>query len=59
MKASEIKKLCETHGFKLMREKKHFIWKHPSGVVLTTAKSASDRRALTNIDRRIKRLLAL
>jgi len=59
MKASDVKKLCESHGFKLMREKKHFIWKHPSGVVLTTARSPSDRRALTNIDRRIKRLLAL
>lgn len=59
MKTTDVKKLCESHGFKLIRSKKHFVWKHPSGVVLTTAKSPSDRRAFTNIDKRIKRLLTL
>ena len=59
MKTSEIKKLCEKHGFKLVREKKHFVWKHPSGAVLTTPKSTSNRHAPNNLNKRIKRLLAL
>jgi predicted RNA binding protein YcfA (HicA-like mRNA interferase family) len=59
MKASDVKKLCEKHGFKLMRCKKHFVWKHPSGASLVTSKSASDYRALANIERNIKRLLTL
>jgi predicted RNA binding protein YcfA (HicA-like mRNA interferase family) len=58
MKASEIKKLCEKHGFKLMRSKKHFIWHHPSGAVMTTSKSASDQRAFANIDKQARKAIS-
>lgn len=59
MRQQDVKKLVQGYGFKLIRQKKHFIWKHPSGLVLTTAQSPSDRRALSNIDKRIRRMLAL
>ena len=34
----QMKKLMQRNGFELTRETKHFIWKHKTGVVMTTSK---------------------
>ncbi len=54
---NDIIGLCEKHGFSLKRSRKHLVFVHPSGAHLTTSKTASDNRALRNIERDIKRLL--
>ena len=43
--------------FSLIREKKHRVWKHHTGAIITTAKTVSDQRALKNIKRDIRRAL--
>ena len=43
--------------FSLVREKNHRVWKHPSGAVITTSKTASDWRILKKIERDIRRAL--
>lgn len=48
----------EAMGFVLVRQKKHMIFKHPCGVVLTVAKSARCYRAHKNTITTAKRLLA-
>jgi predicted RNA binding protein YcfA (HicA-like mRNA interferase family) len=53
-----IVKLAESYGFKLIRQKRHLIFKHSSGKVLTTSLTCSDRRALKNVEATIKNLLA-
>lgn len=50
--------LTKKHGFSLHRESKHYIFKHSSGKILVAAKTVSDRRALKNVERDIKRVLA-
>jgi predicted RNA binding protein YcfA (HicA-like mRNA interferase family) len=52
-----IVKLCAKHGFSLHRAKNHLVFLHASGARLVTSKTASDSRALKNIERDIKKLL--
>lgn len=52
-----IIKLCTKHGFSLHRSRNHLVFIHPSGARLTTSKTASDSRALRNIERDIKKVL--
>lgn len=56
--AKEVIKLASRYGFKLMRSRKHMIFKHESGVRLVTGASISDKRALKNIESNIKKLLS-
>jgi len=49
--------LAKKYGFKLIRQKKHYIFRNDKGLQLVTAKSPSDVRALQNIEATIKRLL--
>ena len=49
--------LAKKYGFKLIRQKNHYIFRSDTGLQLVTAKSPSDSRALKNIEATIKRLL--
>ena len=55
--AKRIIKLAKSYGFTLVRQKRHLIFKHPSGKIITTSKSSSDKRALKNIESTIKNLI--
>ena len=50
-------KLASKHGFVLCREKKHFVFKHPSGAILVCSKSSANLHTLANIQASIKRIL--
>lgn len=52
-----IVKLCAKYGFSLHRAKNHLVFLHASGARLVTSKTASDSRALKNIERDIRKLL--
>jgi len=52
-----IRVIMERNGFELARETKHFIWKHHTGVVMTTSKTPSDNYATAQITRQIRRTL--
>jgi hypothetical protein len=49
--------MAKKHGFVLVRQKKHFVFKHYSGVVFVCSKTASDRRAFCNIKKEMERIL--
>lgn len=49
--------LVESHGFKLQRQKNHYVFKHPSGKVFVCGKTLSDKRALMNIRKEVVRIL--
>jgi len=53
----ELFALVKRYGFVLYREKKHYIFKHSSGALLTCSKSSLDKHYLLNIKSVIKRLL--
>jgi predicted RNA binding protein YcfA (HicA-like mRNA interferase family) len=53
----QIRVIMERNGFQLSRETKHFIWKHHTGVVMTTSKTPSDNYATAQITRQIRRTL--
>lgn len=52
-----IVELCARYGFSLHRAKNHLVFLHPLGARLVTSKTASDSRALRNIERDIKKIL--
>ena len=45
-------------GFTEKRIGKHRIWQHPSGAIVTTSLTPSDRRAALNVQRDCRRALA-
>ena len=53
----ELRKFIESQGFSLVRQKKHFVFKHDSGIVFTCSKTCSDYRAIRNVKRDIRKLL--
>ena len=56
----DIEKLVRSYGYELVRQKKHLVFQHPiSGQVFTCAKSASDFRAMRNVERDLKRYAKL
>jgi predicted RNA binding protein YcfA (HicA-like mRNA interferase family) len=57
MKKSPVIKLAQSYGFELIRASNHLVFAHPSGCRLVASKTASDNRALKNIERDIKALL--
>ncbi len=50
--------LAAKYGFVLQREKKHYVFKHPSGKIFCTSKSTLDKRFLRNVESFIKRALS-
>jgi predicted RNA binding protein YcfA (HicA-like mRNA interferase family) len=57
MMQKELIRMAKKHGFVLVRQKKHFVFKHYSGVVFVCSKTASDRRAFCNIKKEMERIL--
>lgn len=54
---NDIFKLIRSHGYELIRERKHFVFKHSqTGHTLVCSRTASDHRALKNIERDLKKL---
>ena len=55
--SDEIGKILSRNGWKLRRQKTHYVWACPCGEHLTTyAKTASDKRAYANIIAELRRL---
>lgn len=42
----ELEVLMKSAGFVRVRSKRHSVWKHPSGAMLSTSQSPSDRNAV-------------
>ena len=54
-----LERLIEKHGGKLIRQKKHKVFRFPNGVVFTTGSTPEDPRAYDNATAELKRLLGL
>jgi predicted RNA binding protein YcfA (HicA-like mRNA interferase family) len=55
----ELLTMAHGYGFELARQKRHLVFKHPTGPVVVTAQSPSDHRALKNIDKEFRKALGL
>lgn len=53
----ELRKLAKRHGFCLVKKRPHMKWRHPSGVIVFTGSTISDRKAHKNIDTIFKHAL--
>ena len=53
----ELRKLAKRHGFCLVKKQRHMKWRHPSGVIVFTGSTISDRKAQKNIDSIFKHAL--
>jgi len=49
--------MAKSKGFALVRQRKHYVFKHSSGKILVCSKTISDRRAWANIQANISKLL--
>lgn len=56
-KAKPLVEAASRHGFVLVRQNKHLIFKHPSGAMLVTSATVGDRRAIQNMEKDIRKLL--
>jgi hypothetical protein len=56
-KAKPLVEAAGRYGFTLFRRNKHLVFKHPSGAMLVTSATVSDRRAIRNLEQNAKRLL--
>lgn len=52
---NKVLSIASKHGFILSRSRNHFVFRHESGAVVTCSKTASDYRALRNIEALFKR----
>ncbi len=52
-----IAAIAAKYGFVEVRHKRHRVWQHPSGAVVTTGSTLSDHRALANIEKQFRRSL--
>ena len=50
----ELKKLMKKNKFTLIRQKKHLVWEHITGGLVTTSSTPSCQNALRNIKQDIK-----
>jgi predicted RNA binding protein YcfA (HicA-like mRNA interferase family) len=53
----QIIRLVESKGYVLQRQKHHYVFKHPSGVVFACGKTLGDQRAIKNIEKEAERQL--
>lgn len=56
-KAKPLVEAAGRYGFTLLRRNKHLVFKHPSGAMLVTSATASDKRAIKNLEQSAKRIL--
>jgi hypothetical protein len=47
--------VLRSHGLRLIRPKRHMVWRHPSGHNFITAKTPSDRFAENNVRAELRR----
>jgi hypothetical protein len=52
-----LQQLLRSSGFRLLRQRKHLVWRHPSGRNFITAKTPSDRFAENNVRAELRRFL--
>lgn len=53
----EAMSLIRSYGYELVRQNKHFVFKHKTtGKIFVCAKTSSDYRVLRNIERDLKKL---
>lgn len=52
----EIEHLMKRAGFTRIRSKRHTIWKHECGAVISTAQSPSDLNAIRQAKRQLARI---
>ena len=53
-----VARLAASLGFELIRARRHAIWRHQlSGVVVITSSTPSDRHAIRNIEREMRRAI--
>lgn len=57
-KAQPLVKVAERFGFVLTRRNRHLVFHHPNGAMLVASATASDRRALLNMEHMARRALA-
>jgi predicted RNA binding protein YcfA (HicA-like mRNA interferase family) len=57
-KAKALVEAAKKYGFVLHRRNKHLIFKHPSGAILVSSATASDWRAVRNLEQNAKKILA-
>ena len=50
----ELKKLMKKNQFTLIRQKKHLVWQHITGGLVTTSSTPSCQNAIRNIRKDIK-----
>lgn len=48
-------RIARKYGFELVRDRKHLIFKHPNGSVVTASNTPSDPRGSKNFELRLKR----
>ena len=53
----QITSLMATHGFRLVRQTKHKIFRHASGAQVAVGCTHSDYRVLGNIEKHIRKAL--
>jgi predicted RNA binding protein YcfA (HicA-like mRNA interferase family) len=46
-----IEKIARSHGFQLVRQRKHLVFAHPSGARVVTSLTPGCHRAMANIER--------
>ncbi len=57
MKPSEVTRAAVALGYKLLRQRKHLVWRHElTGALVTTSSSPGDRRAGRHEIARLRRL---
>lgn len=49
--------LARSYNFKLIRQKKHMVFRHDCGATLVTSASCGDWRSLKNVEANIKQIL--
>jgi hypothetical protein len=52
-----LEQLLRRNGFTLLRQRKHLVWRHPSGRNFITAKTPSDRFTENNVRAELRRFL--
>lgn len=49
----------KSYGFTLARESKHLVWRNASNVMVTTSSTPSDINAIRQVERQVRRKLAV
>jgi len=54
--SSHIANLMHAHGFRLVRQTRHLIWRDRRGHTIVTSCTPSDRRVLNDIESQLARI---